>query len=167
MKKVYVHSFTTRFGAIRVAATDKGLAVIALPGESQQSFHSRVADVFGDHEVVAGGAINRQAQQEITDYLDGRLKRFTVKLDLHGSPFRQKVLKRVSGIPYGRTMTYGAIARALGSPCASRAVGMANARNNLPLVIPCHRVIAANGLGGYGGGLELKKRLLKLEGALP
>ncbi|MCK4301404.1 MAG: MGMT family protein, partial [candidate division Zixibacteria bacterium] len=69
----------------------------------------------------------------------------------------------VARIPYGRTCTYGEIARAVGHPRASRAVGGANANNNLPLVIPCHRVVAANGLGGYGGGLAMKRRLLKIE----
>ncbi|TET95557.1 MAG: MGMT family protein, partial [Candidatus Zixiibacteriota bacterium] len=72
----------------------------------------------------------------------------------------------VARIPYGRTMTYGEVARAVGSPKACRAVGTANAQNNLPLVIPCHRVVASSGLGGYGGSVEMKKRLLRLEGAL-
>ncbi len=74
------------------------------------------------------------------------------------------VLERVAAIPYGHTLTYGAIARAIGKPGAARAVGAANARNPLPLLIPCHRVVASNGLGGYGGGLAMKRRLLELEG---
>jgi methylated-DNA-[protein]-cysteine S-methyltransferase len=87
-------------------------------------------------------------------------------LDIRATPFQKKVLRRVARIPFGKTATYGRVAASVGAPNASRAVGQANASNNLPLVIPCHRVVAANGLGGYGGGLTLKKRLLNLEGAL-
>lgn len=92
------------------------------------------------------------------------MKKFHLKLDLSGTPFQKKVLRKIAAIPYGRTKTYGSIAAAVGHPHASRAVGSVNARNPLPIVIPCHRVVGASGPGGYRYGLKIKKNLLKLEG---
>jgi methylated-DNA-[protein]-cysteine S-methyltransferase len=166
MKKLFLHSFATRIGTIRTAATEKGLALISLPGEPRKYFEGKIKRLFSGYEICSGGKVNLQAEKQLAAYLDGRLKQFTVKLDIHASPFQKKVLQRVARIPYGRTVTYGEVARAVGSPRAFRAVGTANAQNNLPLVIPCHRVVASSGLGGYGGGLKMKKRLLRLEGAL-
>ncbi len=166
MKKLFLHSFHTKFGTIHTAATEKGLALISLPGESGKLFEGKIEKLFPDYEIHFRGNINKQAQKQLVAYLDGQLKKFTLKLDIQASSFQRKVLKRVTKIPYGKTMTYGKIARAIGHPKAYRAVGTANARNNLPIVIPCHRVIASSGLGGYGAGLEMKKKLLRLEGAL-
>jgi O-6-methylguanine DNA methyltransferase len=166
MKRLFLHSFNTKIGTVRTAATEKGLALVSLPGEPRKYFEGRIERLFSDYEIYTGGSVNAQAEKQLTSYFDGRLKEFSLKLDIQASPFQKKVLKRVAGIPYGSTMTYGEVARAVGNPRASRAVGTANANNNLPIVVPCHRVVASNGLGGYGGGLEMKKRLLRLEGAL-
>jgi methylated-DNA-[protein]-cysteine S-methyltransferase len=166
MKKIYVHSFATRIGTIRTAATEKGLALISLPGETRMYFEGKIKKLFSEYEISSGGKVNKQAEKQLAAYLDGRLKKFTIKLDMHASPFQKKVLKRVARIPYGKTMTYGEVARAVGSPRAFRAVGSANAQNNLPLAIPCHRVVASSSLGGYGAGIKMKKRLLRMEGAL-
>lgn len=166
MNRLYVHSFKTNLGTIRTAATNKGLALVALPGEPRKDFDSRVERYFHDYKIEAGGPVNARAEKQLKRFLDGKLKDFDLALDIQGTPFQKKALKRVARIPYGKTITYGDLARAVGSPGAARAVGSANARNNLPLVIPCHRVVATNGLGGYGGGLTMKKRLLKMEGAL-
>ena len=122
--------------------------------------------VFPDKEVKPGGEVNLRAEKQLRKYLDGKLRHFDLKVDMLGTPFQRKVLKKVSAIPFGKTMTYGDIARAVGSPGGARAVGRANATNLLPLVIPCHRVVASDGLGGYGGGLNMKSELLKLEGTL-
>jgi len=166
VRKLYLHSFASRIGTIRTVATDKGLALVFLPSEPRKLFEGKIKKLFPGYEISAGGKINKQAQKQLNAYLDGRLRKFTLKLDIYASPFHKKVLKRVARIPYGKILTYGEVARAIGYPKAYRAVGAANARNNLPLVIPCHRVVASTGLGGYGGGLEMKKRLLRLEGAL-
>lgn len=166
MKTLYLNSFKTSFGTVRTAATNKGLALIALPGESKNCFDDRIEDLFHDHELDQGGEINRKAEKQITAYLAGKLTKFDLPLEVVGTSFQKKALRYVARIPYGKTRTYGEIARSIGSPGAARAVGSANARNNLPLVIPCHRVVATNGLGGYGGGLPLKKKLLKLEGSM-
>ncbi|HUV31563.1 MAG TPA: methylated-DNA--[protein]-cysteine S-methyltransferase [Acidobacteriota bacterium] len=166
MKKLDIHSFKTRFGTVRTAATGAGLALVSLPGESARDFQRRAESLFGDCRLGRGGGINKRAEQQIAAFLEGRRRRFSLPLDLTGTAFQKKVLRRVARIPYGSTMTYGDIARAVGHPAASRAVGAANARNALPLVIPCHRVVSSTGLGGYGGGVELKKKLLRMEGAL-
>jgi O-6-methylguanine DNA methyltransferase len=166
MKRLFLHSFNTKIGTVRTAATEKGLALVSLPGEPRKYFEGRIERLFSDYEIYTGGSVNAQAEKQLTSYFDGRLKEFSLKLDIQASPFQKKVLERVAGIPYGSTMTYGEIARAVGNPRASRAVGTANANNNLPIVVPCHRVVASNGLGGYGGGLEMKKRLLRLDGVL-
>jgi O-6-methylguanine DNA methyltransferase len=166
VKRLYLHSFTSRIGRLRIAATGTGLAIISLPGEPLHSFEERVKEHFPEHEVAHGGVVTREAERQIRAYLSGRLRRFRLPLDLHATPFQKKVLRRVQRIPYGSTMSYGEVAGAIGCPRAYRAVGTANSRNDLPLVIPCHRVVAKGGLGGYGGGLKLKERLLKMEGAL-
>ncbi|MEW5795643.1 MAG: methylated-DNA--[protein]-cysteine S-methyltransferase [Candidatus Zixiibacteriota bacterium] len=166
MSTVSAHAFETSLGVIRVASTKTGLALISLPGESDRSFDNRVRRLAKGTEVVNDGTPFREVNRQIAEYLDGQRKEFTVPLDVRGTAFQLSVLSRVSAIPYGRTRTYGEIANEIGRPGASRAVGMANAKNCLPLIIPCHRVVAADGLGGYGGGIELKRKLLELEGAL-
>lgn|SRR5690625_3540592 len=106
------------------------------------------------------------AADELTRYFDKELTEFTVPLDLQGTPFQVSVWNAVYAIPYGEVRSYLDIARAVGKPAASRAVGGANGRNNIPVIIPCHRVIASDGgLGGYTGGLHYKRDLLAIEGA--
>jgi len=144
--------------------------------------HATLAQATVNGSDPAAEAIAARAEREIREYLAGRRRpldhvrgrpewvegrRFTVPLDLSGlSPFHRRVLQAARRIPYGRTATYSDLARRVGRPLAARAVGQAMARNPVPLVIPCHRVVASGGgLGGYGGGLDLKRRLLALEGA--
>ncbi|MCP4655868.1 MAG: methylated-DNA--[protein]-cysteine S-methyltransferase [bacterium] len=113
---------------------------------------------------AAARALCREARREITAYLAGDLRRFTVPIDARGSDFQRAVWAAISAIPYGRTLAYGELAARLGKPLTSRAVGGACGANPIPLIIPCHRVLAANGrLGGFGGGRELKSWLLELE----
>ncbi len=104
---------------------------------------------------------------ELEEYFAGKRREFTFPLDLRGTDFQQACWRALLAIPYGETRTYADIARAVGKPNAFRAVGMANNRNPIAIVVPCHRVIASDGtLCGYGGGLDVKRRLLELEGAL-
>ncbi|UCG86388.1 MAG: methylated-DNA--[protein]-cysteine S-methyltransferase [Gemmatimonadota bacterium] len=112
------------------------------------------------------GRSQQRVARELKQYLMGERKEFTFPIRAAGSEFSQRVWRAVQAIPYGETITYGELARRIGNRKAVRAVGTANGRNPLPLVIPCHRVVAAGGkLGGYGGGLQLKHRLLALEAA--
>jgi len=106
----------------------------------------------------------REAMRQLELYFEGRLKEFTLKLAPQGTPFQLSVLIALQEVPYGETISYGELARRIGKPKAYRAVGAANARNPLPIVIPCHRVIGSNGsLVGFGGGLDIKQKLLDLE----
>lgn len=108
----------------------------------------------------------RQARDELAAYFAGALRVFATPLAPSGTPFQRAVWRRVSAVPYGATTSYAAIAEAIGRPRAARAVGGANGRNPIPIIIPCHRILGSHrGLRGYGGGLALKADLLRLEGA--
>ena len=100
---------------------------------------------------------------ELGSYFAGNLREFSFEFELQGGEFAQSVYRALLDVPYAHTTTYAQIARKIGHPKACRAVGNANARNALPIVVPCHRIIASNGLGGYSGGLKIKKFLLNLE----
>ena len=103
--------------------------------------------------------------RQLQAYFAGELENFDLPLGPQGTPFQQKVWNELCRIPYGQTISYGELAKRIGNPNASRAVGLANGSNPIPILIPCHRVIGSSGkLVGYGGGLELKRRLLELEG---
>ncbi len=107
------------------------------------------------------------AREQLTEYLDGRRKIFTLPLLVVGSDFQKSVWRALTNVPYGTTSTYQDIANAIGNPKAVRAVANANGANALGLIIPCHRIIGSDGtLVGYGGGIPVKKRLLLLEGAI-
>ena len=106
----------------------------------------------------------RGTVRQLAEYFHGKRKTFSLPLSLRGTPFQQKDWSALCSIPYGETRSYRQIAGQIGSPKASRAVGQANHRNPVMILVPCHRVIAADGtLGGYGGGLEMKRFLLHLE----
>jgi len=108
-----------------------------------------------------------QAAVQLQEYFRGERRGFDLQLDLQGTPFQQKVWKALMAIPYGETRSYRDIAREINCPKGFRAVGQANGSNPIPIIIPCHRVVASDGsLGGYSGGLEIKKALLALEGVL-
>jgi methylated-DNA-[protein]-cysteine S-methyltransferase len=165
MNRLWVSEFETPLGSVHIATTTKGLALLTLPGGSDDWFRDRLKSVFEGHEISDNGALNARVEKQVKEYFAGKRRRFDLPLDLHAAPFHARVLREVAKIPFGETRTYGEIARAVRNPNASRAVGTANARNLIPIVIPCHRVVASSGLGlgGYGGGLEMKKFLLRLE----
>ncbi|MGW3285001.1 methylated-DNA--[protein]-cysteine S-methyltransferase [Streptomyces sp. NPDC001002] len=106
-----------------------------------------------------------EAEEQLEAYFAGELKEFTLDLKLIGTPFQRSVWDQLNLIPYGETRSYGDLADALGNPGASRAVGLANGKNPIGIIVPCHRVVGASGsLTGYGGGLDRKQRLLAFEG---
>lgn len=105
-----------------------------------------------------------EAVDQLSAYFAGELRHFELRLEFDGTPFQRSVWGALRTIPYGETRTYGEIARQIGNPTASRAVGLANGHNPIAVIVPCHRVIGANGsLTGFGGGLERKRALLELE----
>lgn len=106
----------------------------------------------------------REALRQLGAYFSGRLTAFDLPLSMKGTDFQRRVWRALLQIPYGETCSYAELARAIGAPAAVRAVGAANGRNPIAIVVPCHRVIGANGkLVGYGGGLPMKQMLLRLE----
>jgi methylated-DNA-[protein]-cysteine S-methyltransferase len=123
----------------------------------------RAPESAGRHDVKRCASVREQ----LAAYFEGALREFSLDLAPNGTPFQQAVWREVARIPFGQTVSYGEVARRLGKPEASRAVGLANGANPIAIVIPCHRVIGADGsLAGYGGGLERKRWLLRHEGAL-
>ena len=122
--------------------------------------HRPPEENFGPRE----DSLFAEAEEQLEAYFASELKEFTVPLRLHGTPFQRTVWAELRKIPYGETRSYGDLAEALGNPGASRAVGLANGKNPIGIIVPCHRVVGAGGsLTGYGGGLERKQRLLDFE----
>jgi len=143
-------------GQLLLAGEKNVLQMIGFP-EGKGAFTPREAW----HEVVGSFV---EVENQLGEYFDGRRHTFDLQLEPHGTPFQLRVLDALCDIPFGQTVSYGDIATAIGKPKAVRAVGAANGRNPLPIVIPCHRVIGANGsLTGFGGGLAAKSYLLNLE----
>ncbi|MBN2226071.1 MAG: methylated-DNA--[protein]-cysteine S-methyltransferase [candidate division Zixibacteria bacterium] len=166
MKKqsVYVQHFKTDWGEMSVAMGERGVVAVSLPGTGKKAFEAQLKNLPGKSiQICEANTSTARAAKELILYLKGRLNTFSIKIEIDGTPFQKKVLHKVVAIPYGKTRTYGEIAKAVGSPKAARAVGTVMANNRIPLIIPCHRVTAAGGLGGYAGGLRMKKRLLELE----
>ncbi len=142
-------------GPLLLAASPAGLVALEFEGRSHR------APVAYSPEALA------QYVRELDEYFAGQRRQFSFPLDLRGTDFQLACWRALLDIPYGETRTYADIARAISRPKAFRAVGMANNRNPIAIVVPCHRVIASDGtLCGYGGGLDAKRKLLELEGAL-
>ncbi len=157
----------TPIGPLLLAGHEHGLCRIAFPdceaGQPPDPHSAGLGhiNVQWRKQPVAFGA----ARAQLDAYFAGTLRSFDLPLEPHGSAFQQRVWAALQAIPYGQTRSYQDIAYAIGQPAACRAVGMANHRNPLPIVIPCHRVIGKNGaLTGFGGGLATKRFLLQLEG---
>lgn len=144
------------FGALRLMASARGLTRIDVVRRAQSS-SSRPSG--------AGGKILELAKRELVEYFAGQRRTFTVPLDLQGTDFQVSAWRAMQKIPYGKTLSYGEQARRIGKPKAFRAVGSANGKNPIPIIVPCHRVLASDGsLGGYSLGLSMKRKLLALEG---
>jgi O-6-methylguanine DNA methyltransferase len=163
MEKIYYSALAVPVVKnVFVASTTKGICMLDFQTSEKKFLKEVRENVSG--EIVRDNKKNREALYQIRKYLRGELKRFGCKLDFRGTPFQKKVWAQLMKIPYGETRSYAEIARAIGHPKAFRAVGSANGANPIPIIAPCHRVIESNGgLGGYGHGLPMKKRLLALE----
>jgi methylated-DNA-[protein]-cysteine S-methyltransferase len=147
-------------GELLVAATDRGLCRVSYVVDDGdglvRAFGARILRVPRD-----------EVRRELDEYFAGDRTAFDLPLDLRVAPFHEQVLRELGRVPYGATTTYGTLAARVGQPRAARAVGTVMNRNPLPIVLPCHRVVGANGaLTGYAGGLDRKRALLALEGVL-
>jgi len=146
-----IHTFVTVIGKLCAVTDGKCLKALYLPNETVPRM-----DVGTD-------PVTEQTEREIGEYLSGKRKSFEVPVYADGSDFARKVLEQMSRIPYGSTLTYGELAKRSGRPGAARAVGSVCSHNRIPIIIPCHRVVASDGVGRYAGGTALKKRLITME----
>jgi methylated-DNA-[protein]-cysteine S-methyltransferase len=147
---------------------DSPVGILTIAGDGTTITHLRMEDQAhppaGRDRWEEDPAAFSDAVEQLQEYFAGERTTFDLRLGAEGTDFQRRVWRALAEIPYGETRSYGDIARAVGSPGASRAVGLANGRNPIGIVVPCHRVIGANGdLTGYGGGVDRKRRLLALE----
>ena len=163
MTNIYTSSVNTLIGKLYLAATEKGLTHVTLPSTTREEFETSLKADFPNSTIQKENSLLKQTATQLEQYFKGELSTFSIQLDIQGTDFHKKVLRKVSQIKYGQTKTYGQIALEAGSPKAYRAVGSANAKNKIPIIIPCHRVVASNSLGGYAGGLKLKEKILSIE----
>jgi methylated-DNA-[protein]-cysteine S-methyltransferase len=146
-------------GVLTLVASDAGLVAVLWPEDNPKRVRLEPAREDAEHAVL------KAAMAQLQEYFAGARKEFDLPFDVRGTAFQKLVWEQLLAIPYGETRSYGDIAKRLGKPAASRAVGAANGRNPLSIVVPCHRVIGTSGtLTGFAGGLDAKRALLELEG---
>lgn len=155
-EKIFYTVMQSPVGPLLLAATEKGVY--------QLLFDGRIPVTRQDQVWLESPEHLRTCEEQLTAYFGGELREFALPLDLRGTAFQVRCWEALCRIPYGTTWSYGELAREVGSPQAFRAVGQANHNNPVSIIVPCHRVIGANGtLTGYGGGLSVKEKLLRLE----
>lgn len=160
--KIHYQNIKTNIGDLWIGFTDKGLARLDF-SKRKENFIEELVKNYSEIQEFKGK--ESEYSKQIKLYLDKKLKNFDLPLDLRGTEFQLRVWNELLKIPYGRVKTYKDIAISVGREKGFRAVGMANNRNPVAIVVPCHRVIGSNGeLVGYGGGIDIKVKLLKLEG---
>ena len=161
---IWWNTLSTPFGDLGFASSSAGLLSLLFPNAIDER-DQVLARLAPGSRIEPGTGQNDVAMQQVQEYLDGDRRTFDLPLDQRGTDFQKAVWNAVYAIPWGQTTTYGEIARGIDRSDAVRAVGAANGANPLPIIVPCHRVIGADGsLTGFGGGLPLKRRLLTLEG---
>ena len=149
----YIWYYETPIGKLGIAQEDEAISHILFDGDMR----------LDDYEKKETKIIQKTANQ-LNSYFHGELKEFDIPLLLNGTPFQKQVWQALMEIPYGQTCSYKDVAEKIGNPKAVRAVGLANNKNKIPIIIPCHRVIGTNGkLVGYAGGLKVKQQLIELE----
>ena len=160
MEKLFYSRISSPIGPLALGVSEKGLVALEFD-------RGRFPPKKSSYVWESSAATTVRYVGELREYFAGTRREFSFLLDLRGTPFQLKCWRALLDIPYGETRTYADIARAVGCPRGYRAVGLANNRNPIAIVVPCHRVIASDGtLCGYGGGLDVKRKLLELEGAL-
>ena len=159
--------FSSPVGELVLAATDAGITGVYFPTSRHGPAPLERQDWVEDDGRSPASALLAQARRQLEEYFAGSRTTFDLPLSPAGTPFQRRVWDALRAIPYGTTLSYSELARRLGDLRATRAVGAANGRNSIPIIVPCHRVVGANGaLTGFGGGLDCKRWLLEHEGAL-
>jgi methylated-DNA-[protein]-cysteine S-methyltransferase len=150
-------SMKTPIGDLQIEGDDEVITLVTLPGKADKP-----ASVTPKGPLPA--AVSKAVKQ-LEEYFAGERTEFDLPLDLEGTTFQKEVWSTLAEIPYGKTISYAELASMVGRPTAFRAVGQANGANPIPIILPCHRVLASGGhIGGYGGGLAMKRQLLAIEG---
>jgi methylated-DNA-[protein]-cysteine S-methyltransferase len=146
-------------GGILLAASESGLTGIYF---NRQKYHPRRG---ADWKLDPKHPVLKEAKRQLKEYFAGKRRRFSIALDPQGTPFQRSVWRQIAKVGFGETVSYGELARRAGRPGSARAAGVATGRNPIGIVVPCHRIVGANGsLTGYAGGLDRKRALLALEG---
>ncbi len=159
--KLFFKEMSSPIGRLKLVASDVAVVAVIMETESADRVYLAAPELAGDHPLLLA------TETQLNEYFAGRRKVFELPFKPEGTEFQNKVWRALSEIPFGETRSYGELARAIAQPKASRAVGAANGRNPLGIIIPCHRVIGADGtLTGYGGGLPTKEKLLQHERAV-
>ncbi len=147
-------------GEILLAASERGLTGVYF---NRQKYHPRLG---ADWKLDPKHPVLKAAKRQLQEYFSGKRRDFDLALDPRGTPYQHAIWKAISGVPYGETISYGELAKRSGFPDGPRAAGAATGRNPIGIVVPCHRIVGANGsLTGYAGGLDRKRALLRLESA--
>ncbi|EIT86006.1 O6-methylguanine DNA alkyltransferase [Fictibacillus macauensis ZFHKF-1] len=163
---LFYEEMESPIGLLTVIATESGVCRLDFGGleYNQPSLQAWMSKHYLNGELIHSPEKLEPVLSQLDAYFRGTRKEFLIPLDLYGTPFQMKVWQELQNIPYGTTCSYKDIARAIGAPKAVRAVGSANNKNPVPIIIPCHRVVGSNGaLVGYGGGLDKKEQLLSIE----
>lgn len=165
-KKIYHCGFSSPIGIIRVAWTTKGVCFVGLAQVSESEFRGQIELRFGMGAPVRDVSAMRDVEAAFHAYFDHKQRWFDLPVDiLSGTSFQRRVWRLLQGIPFGTTRSYKWIAEAMDMPMACRAVGNSNGKNPIPIILPCHRVVRADGgLGGFSSGVEIKRKLLLHEG---
>ena len=169
METLYYSKIESNLGTLYVGVSDKGMVLLDLHGGEllHKKTNGKTSSRKTNVQWIESEGKTAPYTREIEEYLDGQRKEFSFPLDLRGTTFQKRCWQALLRIPYGKTRSYAEIAAEVGSPRGFRAVGQANHQNPIAIVVPCHRVITSDGkLGGYGGGLDMKEKLLRLEGAI-
>lgn len=168
MLEIVYTVYPWKFGVLFIAATPRGICQIEFDEKQNEDIFIAGLPYPPDYDIRKDYEYFKDLHFKLNLYFAGEKVTFDEPLDfLIGTDFQKRVWQEVARIPYGQVRTYGEIAKNINNPKAVRAVGSANAKNPIPILVPCHRVVAAGGkLGGYGGGLDVKKYLLRLEGAI-
>jgi len=160
MSRIYYATMDSPVGTLRLVGQELGLRMVwFVRGRKEEK---------PDAEWKEDAAFFADVMRQLKSYFAGELREFEIPLLMEGTEFQKRVWKALQTIPYGETMSYGELAKKIGEPKAVRAVGAANGQNRMPIIVPCHRVIAADGgIGGFSGGLSKKRKLLVLEKRTP
>ena len=164
MPSIYYDEVSTPLGNMQVGITEIGIAMFEFPIEERIAAHKkRFSKSFNETSIPSNDFLN-SLKIQIGEYFDGNRVSFDISLDLIGTDFQHEVWDALAKVPFGKTINYLDLAKSIDNPDAVRAVAAANGQNRLPILVPCHRVIASNGkLTGYSGGISRKETLLSLE----